>query len=138
MYCCSYLTNNSLSILENFLRQLNLSKKSSYDFHVTIMFSKSLPRSIKRNTSNITIRCFHFQILKDNLVLSCYSPLLINRHNKWVDLGCEYTFDEYQPHITIIENCYKELTQKQIDDLLQLQFSLDLQIGPEIISNLKS
>jgi len=138
-YCCSYLTKDSIETLNKFLHENELKKQTPYEFHTTIMFSEVCPNKITRNISNISIHGIEFALLGDNLVMLVSSTLLNKRHQKWLQLGCKYTHDNYIPHITIIEELSKyNFPETKLQHLLSLNFNIPLQIGKEIISNLEN
>lgn len=139
-YCCSYLTNKSKRKLVTFLKAIKIRPHILYPFHSTIMFSKICPTKIELDETEIICSAFKFDLLGDSLVLLITSNDLNNRHNKWKSFGCKSDYDDYVPHVTIIEdfiNIYSTIDQESIlIKLLSLKFNIDFNLGKENIFSL--
>lgn len=143
LYCCCYPDTGSNCRIIDFLRIFNLQKDTDYPFHATIMYSEVVPKEIMLNDGQAKATAHRFYLLGDNLVLLLESENLNNRFKKWTELGCVYPFDQYIPHVTVIEklsekrNIASSFFKTYIRKLLTADFSVDITFGGEVISDLE-
>lgn len=137
LYAKVHPTNNSLVRLLSFLRSCGLRRSillHPNEIHCTIMHSKSPPSQLPvLNREKVyDTRVKHFTAWDGHndtgyLVAELDSPALHRLHNAWRARGCVPSFDDYKPHITLIEGSLaslglaRKLNSRYKGDL-QLQF----------------
>lgn len=93
------------------------------DLHLTLMYSKQTPdaQRVKALISNpvhsvigipLRFRYWDGHDKKGYIVLEMESPDLAARHEQYKEAGCEHSFDDYTPHVTIRNNLSADLGNK--------------------------
>lgn len=132
-YCCRYLDESSKQVLSDFLKKIGIkSNNTGYEYHCTIMFSEDkFPSLTKINQEKVEVTPEGFDVFGDYLVIRVESDKLRQDFQKWIDLGCSYSYDDYKPHISVLKDCKNVLDKKQLDKILKLKFNGKLFLGQE-------
>jgi hypothetical protein len=134
-YCCVRVKN--LDEVSSFLRsRFDIDFETKYYPHATIISSNIVPNGAGFVNEEITATGFKFSILGNSLVILLNSEDLVMRHDLWVAAGCINTYDDYIPHVTIIDNIESPYgLSDKISSLLSKQFSLDFKFGKEVFDD---
>ena len=132
-YCCRYLDDNSKIVLKQFLKKIGIIENNTgFEYHCTVMFSKEkFPSSTKINQEKAEILLKDFDLFGDYLVIKVESSKLKEDFQKWINLGCLYSYDDYKPHISILKDYKNILSKKQLEKVINLKFSGKLCLGQE-------
>lgn len=132
-YCCRYLDDDSKIVLKQFLERIGIIKNNTgFEYHCTIMFSKDkFPSFTRVNQEKVEISLGDFDLFGDYLVIRVESDELRKDFQKWIDLGCNYSYDDYKPHISILKDYKTVLTKKQLKEIMSSSFSGKLYLGQE-------
>ena len=118
-YCCRYLELKSEQIFINFLKNLGISyNNTGYKYHCTSIFSDSFPDFTDVSGKRLLVNPTKFSIFGDYLVMEIKSEELHEEFKKWRELGCNYSFDSYKPHISVLKFPKENLTEKQLNKIL--------------------
>jgi hypothetical protein len=113
-------------------------------FHCTVMYSKVCSTKTVTDTKmDYLAKVSHFEFWDGHdsdgyLVVVLQSPSLVHLHKKWKSLGAVHSFDDYTPHVTLLDKfkMTKEL-QKRIDELSTKEKGTILSFTNEQLENIK-
>jgi hypothetical protein len=131
-YCCRFLAERSKILLTNYLKSIDLEPALEYPLHCTVMFSESVPGKLSLDSNPVFVETESFKLLGKSLVVTLKSKILEKHFNKWLSLGCVHSFEDYIPHITVVDNVEdSNLAGKEIEDLLRTSVNLSLFLDKE-------
>lgn len=111
------------------------------ELHCTVMYSPDkVPSSLIVDRSFQTTWVIGASIFGTALVLRLFcTSQMLKRFRVWTDLGCEYTWPDYQPHITIakiVEPDGKENLVTELDAYLKAH-PIPIVLGGETVEDVR-
>jgi len=150
-YSCCKPTEESIQILQNLSKELDLPDIDGKDFHCTLMYSPSVPKKVLRFNKpyhaflgNLELMVGHDD--KEYLIANLDCELMRSHHQHYRNAGCKPTFEDYKPHVTLWKFREGKPTDKQKSSITEINARINrlkesdpirLQFGPAIISDLK-
>lgn len=101
------------SLIYDLCREMGLAHAESDSLHCTLMYSPYVSANYRPDTTKkYQAELGELSLYgpnKDFLVVELISPALQARHEELKALGLVHSYDEYRPHITLVEGYYKSI-----------------------------